>query len=166
MRLDQRGSASPLPSASPERMVRTSRPPPGAVSPKPGTFAELSQPRALLDGYLRQGPGCGTWPATAPTTTGAPPLSGSPPRAVPHPEGYCATALHERGQSTGHQNRLAGSGIVTFDHYGSERYLKEELVAQMTVSILCVQTGIDNPGDLRQLRQLHFRLAPRAARRP
>jgi antirestriction protein ArdC len=32
---------------------------------------------------------------------------------------------------------------VGFDHYGSDRYAKEELVAQMTSSILCAQTGID-----------------------
>jgi antirestriction protein ArdC len=60
-------------------------------------------------------------------------------------QGYYGTAFHECGHSTGHQSRLARPGIVGFDHFGSDRYAKEELVAQMTSSILCAHTGIDNP---------------------
>ena len=59
------------------------------------------------------------------------------------PEGYYATAFHECAHSTGHASRLARPGIVGFDHFGSERYAKEELAAQMTSSILCAHTGID-----------------------
>jgi antirestriction protein ArdC len=65
------------------------------------------------------------------------------PEQFRSPEGYYATAFHECGHSTGHPSRLARPGIVGFDHFGSERYAKEELVAQMTSSILCAQTGID-----------------------
>ena len=60
-------------------------------------------------------------------------------------EGYYATAFHEAGHSTGHPIRLNRPGIAAFDHFGSGKYAREELVAQMTSSLLCAQTGIDNP---------------------
>jgi hypothetical protein len=55
------------------------------------------------------------------------------------------TAFHEAGHSTGHSSRLNRPGIAAFDHFGSDKYAREELVAQMTASILCVETAIDNP---------------------
>ncbi len=60
------------------------------------------------------------------------------------PEAYSATAFHEAGHSTGHPTRLNRPGIAAFDHFGSGRYAREELVAQMTSALLCAQTGIDD----------------------
>lgn len=57
---------------------------------------------------------------------------------------YYATAFHECGHSTGHKSRLDRDGIVNFDHFGSERYADEELVAEMTSAFLCAEAGIDN----------------------
>jgi antirestriction protein ArdC len=60
------------------------------------------------------------------------------------PEHYYATAFHEAGHSTGHQSRLSRPGITSQDAtFGSHAYGKEELVAQMTASMLCAETGID-----------------------
>ena len=61
------------------------------------------------------------------------------------PEGYYATAFHEAGHSTGHPGRLNRPGVAAFDHFGSGRYAREELTAQMTSSLLCAHTGIDDP---------------------
>jgi antirestriction protein ArdC len=71
---------------------------------------------------------------------------------IPHPEGFdspshrYATEFHECGHSTGHQSRLGRAGIAGFDHFGSERYADEELIAEMTSAYLCAMTGIDGDG--------------------
>jgi antirestriction protein ArdC len=118
---------------------------PQKFHPEPGTFAQLTEPQVVLDGYLRRGGPqlrhvAGDradyhWR----TDTIRLPLPGQ----FCTREGYYATAFHECGHSTGHASRLARPGIVGFDHYGSQRYAKEELVAQMASSILCAHTGID-----------------------
>jgi antirestriction protein ArdC len=117
---------------------------PQKFHPEPGTFAQITEPQVVLDGYLRGGPRLEHvagdradyhWRAD----TIRLPLPGQ----FHTPAGYYATAFHECAHSTGHQSRLARPGIVGFDHFGSDRYAKEELVAQMTSSILCAQTGID-----------------------
>ena len=61
------------------------------------------------------------------------------------PEHYYATAFHEAGHSTGHPARLNRPGIADFDHFGSGRYAREELTAEMTSAMLCARTGIDRP---------------------
>jgi antirestriction protein ArdC len=114
--------------------------------PAPGEHNEISQPQAVLDGYLACGPKL---------------VHVAGDRADYHPatdtirlplrsqfrtsEGYYATAFHEAGHSTGHPTRLNRPGIAVFDHFGSDKYAREELVAQMTSSILCAQTGTDSP---------------------
>lgn len=71
-----------------------------------------------------------------------------PPKASFREEaGYYATALHELTHWTGHESRLAREGIVEFDHFGSERYAFEELVAELGAAFLCAEIGIQ--GDLR-----------------
>lgn len=57
-------------------------------------------------------------------------------------EGYYATKFHELGHSTGHESRLARQGITSFDHFGSGRYAREELVAEMTAAFLAGEAGI------------------------
>jgi antirestriction protein ArdC len=58
------------------------------------------------------------------------------------PEFY-STMFHEMTHSTGHQDRCKREGIDTFDHFGSDKYAKEELVAEMGNSFLCSLAGID-----------------------
>jgi antirestriction protein ArdC len=116
----------------------------GGLAPKfypgPGSFTEITGPQAVLDGYLRHGPRLEHVAGDRAdyhwrTDTIRLPQRGQ----FRTPEGYYATAFHE----CGHASRLARAGIVGFDHFGSGRYAKEELVAQMTSAILCAQTGID-----------------------
>ncbi len=56
-------------------------------------------------------------------------------------EHYYSTLFHEIAHSTGHESRLHRSN---FDHFGSENYGKEELIAEMTAAFLCATAGIDN----------------------
>lgn len=57
-------------------------------------------------------------------------------------EEFVSTWAHESAHSTGHPKRLNRPGITSFDHFGSEKYAKEELVAEMTSAILAEMTGI------------------------
>jgi antirestriction protein ArdC len=118
---------------------------PERFHPAPGEHSEITEPQAILDGYLARGPRL---------------LHVAGDRADYHPatdtirlplrsqfrsaQGYYATAFHEAGHSTGHPSRLNRPGIAAFDHFGSGKYAREELVAQMTSSLLCAQAGIDN----------------------
>jgi len=58
-------------------------------------------------------------------------------------EQYYSVAYHEMVHSTGHSKRLNRPGIVQFDKFGSQRYSKEELVAEIGAFILCFDAGID-----------------------
>lgn len=60
-------------------------------------------------------------------------------------EHYYATLFHELVHSTGHVSRLNREGITNFDRFGSERYSKEELVAEIGSAFLCAHTGISKP---------------------
>lgn len=62
-------------------------------------------------------------------------------------DGRYATTFHELTHSTGHKSRLHRDGIDNFDHFGSERYAKEELVAQLGAAMLCAVTGVPVPVD-------------------
>ena len=46
--------------------------------------------------------------------------------------------------STGHDSRLKRIGISEYDGFGSEKYSKEELVAEIGAAFLVNQAGIDN----------------------
>ncbi len=118
---------------------------PPRFCPEPGTFTEITQPQDVLNGYLHHdGPQLRHVAGDHAGYHWRTDTIRLPRREqFRTPEGYHATAFHECGYSTGHQSRLARPGIVDFDHFGSGRYAKEELVAQMTSSILCAQTGID-----------------------
>jgi antirestriction protein ArdC len=119
---------------------------PGRLHPAPGEHSQISEPQAVLDGYLARDPrlvhAAGDRADYQPATdTIRLPL----PAQFRTGEDYYATAFHEAGHSTGHPSRLNRPGIATFDHFGSGKYAREELVAQMTSSLLCAQTGIDTP---------------------
>jgi len=119
---------------------------PERFHPAPGGHSEIAEPQAVLDGYLAGGPNlvhvAGDRADYHPATdTIRLPLRAQFRTA----EHYYATAFHEAGHSTGHPTRLGRPGIAAFDHFGSGKYAREELVAQMSSSILCAQTGIEDP---------------------
>jgi antirestriction protein ArdC len=120
---------------------------PGRFYPAPGNHAEIARPQAALAGYLaRGGPTLVHVPGDQAHYHPATDTIRLPARAqFRTPEGYYATAFHEAGHSTGHPARLNRPGIAAFDHFGSGRYAREELTAQMTSSLLCACTGIDDP---------------------
>jgi len=53
--------------------------------------------------------------------------------------GYYSTLFHEMAHSTGHKNRLNRLEATKF---GTEKYAKEELVAEITSCFLCGKTGM------------------------
>ena len=60
---------------------------------------------------------------------------------------YYATMFHEMTHSTGHKNRLNRPAVVDTIHFGSEKYSKEELVAEIGAAMLCGTVGIENTLD-------------------
>jgi antirestriction protein ArdC len=120
---------------------------PGRFYPAPGDRSEIAHPQAVLDAYLaRGGPTLVHVAGDRADYHPATDIIRLPPRAqFRTPEGYYATAFHEAGHSTGHPARLNRPGIAALDHFGSGRYAREELIAQMTSSLLGAQTGIDDP---------------------
>lgn len=60
------------------------------------------------------------------------------------PEGYYAVLFHELVHSTGSENRLNRPGVAEMDYFGSSKYCKEELIAEMGAGYLCGFTGIEN----------------------
>lgn len=62
-------------------------------------------------------------------------------------EGFYATLFHELAHSTGHAKRLNREGIVQPALFGSERYAREELIAEMAASFLCGFAGIASQVD-------------------
>jgi antirestriction protein ArdC len=65
-----------------------------------------------------------------------------PPNFFRSREDYYQTRFHESVHATGHETRLAREGIVNPIRFGSERYSKEELVAELGASFLCNEAGI------------------------
>lgn len=57
---------------------------------------------------------------------------------------YYSTLFHEMIHSTGHESRLNREGIASLNGFGTERYSKEELIAELGASMLCGIAGIDN----------------------
>ena len=53
--------------------------------------------------------------------------------------------LHELVHSTGHIDRLNREGVTKANRNDTINYSKEELIAEMGASFLCVFTGIENP---------------------
>jgi antirestriction protein ArdC len=114
--------------------------------PEPGQDPEIAEPQEILDRYLAEGPQLLHVPGDRADYHPASDTIRLPQRSQFRcAEDYYATAFHEAGHSTGHPDRLNRPGIAAFDHFGSGQYAREELAAQMTSSLLCAQTGIDNP---------------------
>jgi len=59
-------------------------------------------------------------------------------------EEFYSVLFHELGHSTGHKSRLARKEVMEHHEFGSEEYGAEELVAELTSSLLCGVAGISN----------------------
>ena len=59
-------------------------------------------------------------------------------------ESYYQTLFHEMTHSTGHSSRLDREGVTLPIKFGSERYSKEELIAELGASFLSNEAGILN----------------------
>ena len=57
-------------------------------------------------------------------------------------EEFYSTSFHELAHSTGHASRLNRSGITKFDHFGSDNYATEELVAEMASAMTLNYIGV------------------------
>jgi antirestriction protein ArdC len=69
---------------------------------------------------------------------------GMPARGLFHSsEEYYATEFHELAHSTGHARRLHRDNFDNPVSFGSESYSKEELIAEMTATMLCGIAGIE-----------------------
>jgi antirestriction protein ArdC len=66
------------------------------------------------------------------------------PEAFSSAESYFATLFHELGHSTSHESRLAREGVTDAVMFGSHKYSREELVAEITSAFLCARGGIDS----------------------
>jgi antirestriction protein ArdC len=114
--------------------------------PQPGTDELLAEPQAVLDGYLAHG---GPRLDHVPTDR-AYYRPGEDRIVLPlrtqfkSPGHYYETSFHEAVHSTGHPSRLNRPGIAEFDHFGSGKYAREELVAQIGSAMLLAETGIDD----------------------
>jgi antirestriction protein ArdC len=60
------------------------------------------------------------------------------------PDTYYATLFHELGHSTGHERRLNRPGVNGEIQFGSARYSREELVAELTSAFCCARSDLDN----------------------
>lgn len=59
------------------------------------------------------------------------------------PEEYYAAFFHEMTHWTGHTSRLNRPGVTAPVMFGSERYSREELTAEMGAAFLCAMCGTD-----------------------
>ena len=59
-------------------------------------------------------------------------------------EEYYSTLFHELTHSTGHPRRLNRKETIEHEEFGSQSYVKEELIAEMGAAFLCGQCQIEN----------------------
>ncbi len=64
------------------------------------------------------------------------------PQSFKSPEDYYHTLFHEMTHATGHGTRLDREGITSPVQFGSERYAKEELIAELGASFISNEAGI------------------------
>jgi len=64
------------------------------------------------------------------------------PTSFCSPEDYHLTLFHEMTHATGHSTRLDREGITQPAKFGSERYSKEELIAELGAAFLSNEAGI------------------------
>jgi antirestriction protein ArdC len=64
------------------------------------------------------------------------------PATFRSPQDYYHTLFHEMTHATGHASRLDREGITNPIKFGSERYSKEELIAELGAAFLSNEAGI------------------------
>jgi antirestriction protein ArdC len=110
------------------------------------------QPQDVLGGYLAAAGGlrlvhaAGADPCYEPA---ADRIVLPAPGQFPSRSAYRSTAFHEAAHSTGAPQRLNRPGIAAFDHFGSGRYAREELTAEIGGAMLCTATGAATEASLR-----------------
>ena len=67
------------------------------------------------------------------------------PEVFTSEENYYATLFHELAHSTDHKSRLDRKSLQEKTSFGSTKYAREELVAEMTSAFLCAQAHIEKP---------------------
>lgn len=60
---------------------------------------------------------------------------------------FRSTLLHELAHATGHESRLNRDGITKSDGFGSPRYAREELIAELASAFMSAETGIERVDD-------------------
>ncbi len=105
----------------------------------------------MLDGYLAAGGpalvhAVGTGPCY---DTARDQITLPAPGQFPSREACYAAAFREAAHSTGAPHRLNRPGIAAFDHYGSGRYAREELTAEIGGAMVCTSTGAVTVASLR-----------------
>jgi antirestriction protein ArdC len=117
-------------------------PPAWTSPPAPRTTGErIARAEEILAGY-KDGPAYaerGSQPAYLP---GSDTIECPPREWFETDEAYYASRFHEAAHSTGHPSRLGREGIMEFDHFGSQRYGREELVAELGAAFLAAVAGI------------------------
>jgi len=115
--------------------------------------AELPVPQSVLDGYLaNDGPAL----IHGGNVAGYDPVRDEivlPERALFTTDaGYYYSGFHESGHSTGHPRRLNRPGVQPSEviHFGSQRYSKEELAAEMTAAMVMAETGLSTDDSIAQ----------------
>jgi antirestriction protein ArdC len=103
--------------------------------------SEYASAERILEGYVPpRGPriqqDAEAWYALISDTVGIPPKE-----AFHQIDGYYSALFHELVHSTGHESRI---GREMKNHFGSERYSKEELIAEIGAAFLCARAGIES----------------------
>jgi antirestriction protein ArdC len=111
--------------------------------------AEVASAEVVMKDYLSRegGPGL-TWGGSRAFYLPGTDTITLPARESFKDESYLyGTVFHEMTHSTGHESRLNRPGVAEFDHFGSARYGKEELCAEMGAAFLAAMTGTDQHFD-------------------
>ena len=119
---------------------------PDRFYPKPNDniVEPIETAQAVLDEYLiDRGPSLVHGGNEAFYVSGPDRITLPPRNSFKSSNGYYGVAFHEATHSTGHPKRLKRDGVSTFDHFGSERYAKEELVAEIGSAMLRAITGVE-----------------------
>ena len=118
--------------------------------PEPPVDSRFDKARLIADSYLRRLENAG--PSLAYNAAGRNPLYRPSSDEIEMPEhdrfyttdGFYHELFHEMAHSTGHRSRLNRVGVADFDHFDSNRYGREELVAEMTAAMMCRESDIDS----------------------
>lgn len=110
--------------------------------PAPEPLAILAQAEALVAAYAGHGPQVVSRQQRAYYSPRLDYVNMPARDSFTSAEAYYQVLFHELTHSTGHATRLSREGITALDAFGSPRYAREELIAEMGASFLCGFAGI------------------------